>query len=511
MKLGFLGKATVLYAIGNICLRAASFLLIPIYAHFLSVEDYGLLMTLLLSIQFMLVVMNCGTEHSVVRFAKHYEENGQLNCLMGTTFVVSLISSLIVFCVCLTLLIPFFRLVLHHQDVYLLIVFTLSSALFQSWCDLLAGYYRSQHQPIKYTVVGICTALMLTLLSFVFLYILEMGVKGALLARFITLGWIFSIIAWQIYSKTGFRISFKLVPKLLHFGVPLTISSFGLFAITGVSIYFLSFLTGLESVAVFSLGQKLAAVLLMVLVLPFQMSFQPFVFSQLDSPDIKKQMSRLLSYLAWSVMAGSYCVLFGARLLLPLIAPPEYADAYLVTLLMMPGMAFLGIFYYGETLLKTIQKSYIIGLIVIVSAVFSIIANFILVNYFSWYGALLASNATLFILGGSLFMIGLKEYPLPIEWPRLGIGAVLFVGVLVMNLLLLKSNLYLYCTAQLIVATVILFVAFRSSLLDEREKQFTRQTLSRLVVLLKRTPREESGEISRPEFSDENREPVKTY
>jgi O-antigen/teichoic acid export membrane protein len=498
MTLKFLGKATFLYAVGNICLRAASFLLIPIYAHYLAIEDYGLLMTLMLSIQFMLVAMNCGTEHSVVRFAKHYEKNGQLNCLMGTTFVLSLISSLVVFCVCLTLLIPFFQLVLHRQDVYWLIVFTLSSALFQSWCDLLAAYYRSQHQPIKYTIVGVCTALMLILLSFVFLYILGMGVKGALLAKFITLGGIFSIIACQIYSKTGFRVSFKLIPKLLHFGAPLSFSSFGLFAITGASIYFLSFLTGLESVAVFSLGQKLASVLLMLLVLPFQMSFQPFVFSQLDNPDIKKQMSRLLSYMVWSIVGGSYCVLFATRLLLPLIAPPEYADAYLVTLLMMPGMAFLGIFYYGETLLKIIQKSYIIGLIVIISAMFSIIANFILIHYFSWYGALLALNTTLLILGGSLFIIGLKEYPLPIEWSRLRIAAVLFVGVLAINLLLLKSNLYVYCTAQLIVAIIVLFVVFRSSLLEEGEKQFIKQMLYRLVILLKRTPREKSAEISHP-------------
>jgi O-antigen/teichoic acid export membrane protein len=501
MTLGFLGKATFLYAIGNVCLRAASFLLIPIYAHYLAIEDYGLLMTLLLTIQFMLVAMNCGAEHSVVRFAKHYEKTGDLDSLMGTTFVISIVSSLIFACICLTLLVPFFQLVLHRQDVYLLIGFTLGSGFFQSLCSTLTSYYRSQGQPVKYMIVGVATALMLTAVSFIFLCVLEMGIQGALLAKILTHGWVFSIIVWQIYSKTGFRVSFKLVPKLLHFGIPLSMSSFGQFAITGASIYFLSLLSGFESVAIFSLGHKLASVLLMVLVLPFQLSFQPFVFSQLDNPNIKKHMARLLSYLMWSVAAGSFCVLFAARLLLPLVTPPEYADAYLVTLLMMPAMALMGIFYYGETLLKTAQKSYIIGLIVIVSAVFSIIANFILINYISWYGALLASNVTFLILGSSLFIIGLKEYPVPIEWRRLRIAALLFMGVMVTNLLLLKSNLYLYCVTQLVVAAVIFFAIFRSSLLDEGEKQFTKQMLYRLVVLLKRTPREESGEGSHPRFT----------
>jgi O-antigen/teichoic acid export membrane protein len=511
MKLGFLGKATVLYAIGNICLRAASFFLIPIYTHYLAGDEFALLMILLLSIQFMIATMNCGTEHGVVRFAKHYEKNGQLDALLGTTFVVSLISSLLVFCICLTLLIPFFQHVLHRQDVTVLIILTLLGALFQSFCDLMTAYYRSQHQPIKFTIVGIGTALMLTVLSFIFLFFLKMGVNGALIAKFMTHGLIFSIIAWQIYSKTGFRVSLKLFGKLLRFGLPLAMSSCGQLAITGAGIFLLSMLAGLDSVAIFSLGHKLASVLLMVLVFPFQLAFQPYVFSQLDSPDIKKQMSRSLTYLVWAVVAGSFCILFGLRLLFPLIAPPKFASAYIVTLMILPAMAFLGVFYYGETLLKTTQRSYTIGLFVAISAIFSIIANFFLINYFSWYGAILASNTTLLLLGGSLFIIGLREYPISIEWRRLRTAVILFVGVLVMNLLLLKSNLYLYCTTQLIVATVILFAAFRSSLLDEREKQFTRQTLSRLVVLLKRTPREESGEISRPEFSDENREPVKTY
>lgn len=500
MTLGFFGKATVLYAIGNVCLRAASFLLIPIYAHFLTIEDYGLLMTLLLSIQFMLVAMNCGAEHSIVRFSKHYEKNGQLDSLMGTTFVVSILSSLIVACICLTLLIPFFQLVLHRKDVYLLIAFTLSSALFQSLCGMLTAYYRSQHHPIKYTIVGVVTALMLTALSFIFLCILNMGVKGALLAKTITYGWIFSIIAWQIYSKTGFQVSSRMIPKLLHFGFPLSLSGIGQFAVTGASIYFLSLLSGLESVAVFSLGHKLASVLLMLLVLPFQLSFQPYVFSQLENPDIKKQMGRLLTYLMGSIAGGSFCILFAARLLLPLIVPPEYTDAYMVTLWMMPAMAFMGLFYYGETLLKTTQKSYIIGLIVVTCAILSVIANFILINYMSWHGALIASNSTFLILGGSLFIIGLKEYPFPIEWRRLRIATVLFIGVILINLFLLNSNLYLYCIVQLIIAVVISLTAFRTPLLDEKEKLYIKQMRYRLVALLKQTPREESAEISQPEF-----------
>lgn len=268
----------------------------------------------------------------------------------------------------------------------------------------------------------------------------------------------------------------------------------------GASIYFLSFLSGLDSVAVFSLGHKLASVLLMVLVLPFQLSFQPYVFSQLNDPDIKKQMGRLLTYLMWSVVCGSFCILFAVRLFLPLIAPPEFAEAYKVTLFMIPAMAFLGIFYYGETLLKAVQKSHIIGLFVVVSAVFSVVTNFILIHYMSWYGALIASNATFLILGGSLFLIGLKQFPLPLEWRRLRSTGFLFVGVLLINFFLQGFNLYLYSAIQILVAVIILMTAFRSTFLNKEEKYFAKQTFSRFMTLLRQTCRKGSEKIFRSEF-----------
>lgn len=486
MKLGFLGKATLLYAIGNVCLRAASFLLIPIYAHFLSVEDYGLLMTVLLSIQFMLVAMNCGTEHCVVRFAGDCQKNDRLNSLMGTSFCVSIVSSFLISCICLTVLIPFFQHVLHRQDVYWLVAFSSCSALFQSLCDLLNAYYRSQHQPVKYAVVGISTALMLTVMSFVFLYILGMGVKGALLAKVITYGCIFGVIAWQIYSRTGFAVSFGMVPKLLRFGVPLSISAFGQFTITGASIYIISSHSGLNSVAVYSLGQKLASVLLMVLVLPFQLSFQPFVFSQLDTPDIKKQMARLLTYLMWAIAGGAFCILLASRVFLALAMPPEFADACRVTLLMMPAMAFVGLFYFAETLLKAVQKSSVIGSFVLVAALCSVILNYFLIEQFSWYGALIASNVIYFILAGSLLTVGLKSFPLPIEWKRLRTTAFLFVGILVINLLLMKANLYWYCGVQVMVAGGIALAVFCGPLTEEAEKIALKEIIYKVAAIVRR-------------------------
>ncbi|MHC4232255.1 MAG: hypothetical protein ACYSTW_06610 [Planctomycetota bacterium] len=197
-----------------------------------------------------------------------------------------------------------------------------------------------------------------------------------------------------------------------------------------------------------------------------------------------------MTYLMCSIAIGSYCVLFAARLLIPLIAPPEYSEAFIVTLLIVPAMAMASLFYYGETLLKAAQKSYIIGMIVIVCAVLSLIANFILIYYISWYGALLATNVTFLVLGGSIFCIGIKEYSVPIEWRRLRIGGGLFLGVLLINLILLKSTLYLYSVLNLVFAGAILLFLIRSTLWDQDERRSVRKALKKLKSFFQKAPPE---------------------
>ena len=102
----------------------------------------------------------------------------------------------------------------------------------------------------------------------------------------------------------------------------------------------------------------------------------------------------------------------------------------------------------------------------------------------------MASNTTFLILGGSVFYIGLKEYSVLIEWRRLRIGGALFLGVLLINLILLRSNLYLYSVLNLILAGIILFFLTRSTLWDHNERRSVRKALKKLKSFFQKAPPE---------------------
>ena len=90
MNLRGFGRNAVIYAIGNIGLRAASFLIIPLYTHALTVEEFGLLVTLLTTMQFMIILMGLGSGMALLRFQNQYEGTSEEAELMGSAICINL-------------------------------------------------------------------------------------------------------------------------------------------------------------------------------------------------------------------------------------------------------------------------------------------------------------------------------------------------------------------------------------------------------------------------------------
>ena len=419
MSLKLFGKNTVVYATGNIGARAGSFLLIPLYTHFLSLGDYGLLATLLISIQIMLTLMSMGMRTTLLRFTKEYQVNNRIDDLLGTSSLINLLGSLIATGASFAFFIPFFRCVLHSDDVYLYVGLACCAASLQSLNMHVISYYRARQEAVKYMIAGVSAAALLFATSLVLVCVFKLSVTGALLAVIITHGTILLIVSMDVFSKAGFAISMSMMPQLLRFGCPLLFSNCGELVIGAAGIYFLSYFAGLDTVAIYSLGYKLTQLLGMTVVMPFSLAFQPYVFANLDTPGIKERISRLLTYLVLAVMSMSFLILLGSQILLPLIAPPEYSSAYLVILLLLPGVAFVGVYYFGETLLGAVKKTHIIGLAMAICAVLSIMLNYLLIPILDWYGAAISLNMSYILAGFTLLVIGMRRFSLAVEWKRI--------------------------------------------------------------------------------------------
>jgi O-antigen/teichoic acid export membrane protein len=201
--------------------------------------------------------------------------------------------------------------------------------------------------------------------NFILLRILSYGVKGVLVAQVLTYGGVGLFFFLMVIRETGLGFSLEFVKRLLGFSFPFLFAMSWDLVMETSTVYLLAYFSTLEQVAIYSLGHKIAQIAYISLILPFQLTYEPFVYGNLDHPEIRRWISKLLTYLMLIYALVSFALVFVSRPLFLIIAPPDYSSAYTVVLLMLPGIAFIGVYCIGESLLAVKNRTTLIGGIVI--------------------------------------------------------------------------------------------------------------------------------------------------
>ncbi|MGD0917404.1 MAG: oligosaccharide flippase family protein [Thermodesulfobacteriota bacterium] len=479
IRLRVFGKNALLYALGNAGARGGAIILIPLYTHSLSMKDYGLLITLLITIQIMTTIMSLGTQKGLLRFMKEGEDRNMVGQLFGSTVVLIIGGGLVVTGLCFGFFLPFLGRLLNTDGIFSFIALSCLAAFFQALFTQLTSYFRAKNEGVRFVSANLAAFLFLVLTNVVFLRILGWGVQGALGAMIITYGgfWAFLFISLIMKIRLGFSMDWG--KRILRFSFPLLSAMLWDLVMDTFAIYFLGYLGSLEQVAIYSLGYKIAQIAYIALILPFQLAYEPLVYGHLNS-EINVVISKLFTYLMMGYLLVSFGIAFFSRPLLSVIAPPTYFSAYKVVFLMLPGFGFIGVYYIAESLLGIRNRTSILGLVVSLTTLGSLVLNYFLIPVWGIYGAILTFNLTRMLTATILMVVGLRIFPIPLEKLRLGVILALFLFLLFLVYALCGIPSYLYYTVIPITAGTILFLLYSGDFLKSREKEMIRNLLQRI-------------------------------
>jgi O-antigen/teichoic acid export membrane protein len=483
MNYSTVGKNVAFYSIGTIAIRTSSFLLIPIYTYSLSITDYGLLSVLLQTSQILVIVAGIGSRTALVRFAREYEQKDEIGCLIGTTVFINLLGTAAVTVLCTTILMPLFRSVLHLNGVAGYVLLTCATAASNSLAFLLMAYYRAGHKGAQVTIANVAAAASLLAASALLVRGLKWGIVGGLIAQTLIYGLLALFFLVNISAHVRLRISLPLTMRLIRFGLPLILVMAGGLITQTSALYFLSYFHGLADAGIYSLGLKLAAVAEMVLILPFEMAYEPFVYGQTGSPGLWNTISRLLTYLMVAFTFLACAILFTTRDLLPVIAPAAFGRAYLITVLILPSLAFRGVYYIGESLLFLEKRTGTAGTIVTCFSVLSVGLNWLLISRLGIYGAASVFVFTTVCTGVAAMKMGMNVAPLRLEKGRLAATAVLLFALLGSVYKLSSTTRIVYYVATPAVLCLGMVALLSSGFLHDDEKRVLRQLFGRKLQL----------------------------
>ena len=222
----------------------------------------------------------------------------------------------------------------------------------------------------------------------------------------------------------------------------------------------------------------------MILILPFHLAYGPFVYANIKTPGIQDTISRVLTYLMLCFAFVAFGIAYMTRDLLAIIAPPEYFSAYTITFLILPALAFRGIYYIGESLLYISHKTHIVGTCVSIFTLLSIILNFLFIRVWGIYGAICVFIIILVATSLVTLSLGIKNFPILVEWRRLITAGFMLSGFLISTYLLFNTHVYLYHSFIPILTIATLISLYYSGFFNEREKHFLKEGFQKFHLKL---------------------------
>lgn len=453
----------ILYSGGTIVSRLSSFLLIPLYTHSLSVYDYGLLSTILVSSQLIITLIDFGIMPSIIRLSPEVIIEKNEGKFLGTAVLLNILIGIILSTFILLLNYQFYD-ILEIKAQFSTIFLFCSMSITQAIGLNLITYFRASDQNKLFTYYSIASTFSVLLLNIIALYFLKMGINGILLSN--TLAYLFFtiLILIKLNKKYSLQYDYRFVKRILKYGAPLVFTRSSDLLVATAGIYLLGIYSSLQTVGIYSFALKYCALLQVLLILPFQLTFEPYLFNNLNDANLKSNIKKIIDYFILIFLLFSISLIIITKDFITIIAPKEYFNAYFLIIYVLPIYAIQGLQHIFQSFIHINKKTYITGALSIIISILSLILNYFFIKEFQVNGliAIKYFNETIFLLSliyfSSEFLTDLK-YKFNII--LLSITSYILFFLILTKIIYLNNFIYYLISITVVVFISLMFYLFR--------------------------------------------------
>jgi O-antigen/teichoic acid export membrane protein len=420
-------KDVVIYGGVDFLFRLAQFAALPVYAHLLSVADFGLLALLTVTATLMGMLLNLGINNAVQRFYFDPEiEEADRPAVVSTGLAQLVLSGLLVTAVGGLVLLAL------HEEIraawgigWLLLLIVLLTALPEQLAQFMLDAVRLQFAPWKFCAIALIKNLSGVLLGLWLMIYWDLGLAGLLLGTLLAAVAAVPIGVLMIRRDLTLRIRRKLAGEIFRYGYPFVFAGAAYWVFGSMDRWMLMALTGPDQVGLFSIGFKLGSIVTF-LIFAFSQAWSPYAFKAYgESPNYRSIYARILSvWFFFLAFVGLGISLFGREVLM-LLTPPEYWPAAPII-----GICAAGLALYGTTFISNIgvsieRKTILLTYAAWLAAIANVLLNLALIPYLGAMGAAASTFLSYGVLAGSLLFWSQRLHPLPLEKAKLAFSCMI--------------------------------------------------------------------------------------
>jgi O-antigen/teichoic acid export membrane protein len=421
---------TFSYGLGKSMEALAFLALVPVLTRALSPAEFGVFDV---SMTFMMLVATAASfalEPAVAAFYFQSQRPEERKSICSTAVWFRLVSSLIVAAFVFGLA-PALSGLIFNTRAYAghirLVAGIIPCFLF---VGIIKQLLRIGFSPFKFNLIAVGHAALYAALAIFLVTAIKMGVAGPLTAALVA-GAVFSVIGSIVARNAcSFRPSTSSLKGMFLFGLPLAPSLLACWIIDFSDRYFLTQMSTLEQVGVYSVGVKVSSIIVLFIT-SFQMAWAPVALSAQHEENARKKYAMgMLFFLAVSFAAAAALCIFSKSILM-VLAEPRYYDAKLVIFpLTLSAIAYGAYLIVNIGLLitgKTVFASVAIG----AAAAVNVLLNYLLIPKFQMIGAAYATLLSYLLAVVLIYVFAQKRYPVPYDLAR--ISEMVFVSLTAMT------------------------------------------------------------------------------
>jgi O-antigen/teichoic acid export membrane protein len=391
--MGGLLRNSSLYLLGNLASKAVGFVMIPFYAHYLTVEEYGTLS--LLELATTIIAMGFGLQsvgQALTRIYHDQTDGAGRDQAVSTALIGTAVAAGLVALGAALAASPIARAVgLAGQTSLLRLAF--GGMFFSSVCEVMLVYQRMRDRARFYLAYSLITLVATLSLNIALIAGWRLGVMGFVLSKLVVMGIGCLYLLWRCFGEVGVAWRGKLGAALARFAAPLIVSGGSYLAIHFSDRLFLARVSRAD-VGVYTFAYNFAFLLSVLIGDSFSKSWSVSFYGLASGEGWHLRFIQVGRWLIAVMGAGAVGISLFGRDTLVLLVPPSYYPP----LLLLPVLTF-GYFlrevgdFFNSMLLIGIGSG-LVGRIALAGAVLNLALNAMLIPYLGIWGAAWATFAT---------------------------------------------------------------------------------------------------------------------
>jgi O-antigen/teichoic acid export membrane protein len=428
-----LARDATVYGGARVLLKSLAFLLVPLYAHYLSRREFGQLDTILASVAVVDVLISANMDGVFARFYFDRENATwrrgviTLYLVIEALYPAVIVGSLIAFAG------PLARGPLNAPELAGFLVIALVDVYLTNIVDLPMMLSRLRRKPLTFAFYSITRGLIQILFSVLLVAVWHLGPKGILLASLISVCAAFVFTLPQYARDLTRSIPWRTGLEMVTFAWPGIVGGLAFYGLGLADRFIVRHYHGYGDVGLYGVAFRYSQIVA-VAVLSFRFGWTQWHYSWLRSNRHPNMVARGASYYFFAI--GLLTVIVSAWIspLFRIILPARFWDASQAVAPLCLAAVATGAYNVFSVGLNVTRRMRLLAPMALAGSAIAVGLYFALIPRFSYVGAAWATVGGFAALATLVLTVAQRIYPVPWDWRRITLAVGLCTALTLVTL-----------------------------------------------------------------------------